>query len=62
MDQDINFSLSDPEGLGGDHQHSRETIEAEGDETCFLFNLSQNLRFNTEPNRPFYMRVDNHQI
>ncbi len=33
-----------------------------GDESCFLFNLSLNLRFNTMPGKMFYQKVDDNSI
>jgi hypothetical protein len=37
---------------------SQELLGSGGDATCFLFNLTQNLRFNTAPDRGPYQVTD----
>ena len=58
--QDDNDNESGLNRLGeGFKQQQREP---EGDETCFLFNLTKNLRFNAQPSRSFYTRADSEKI
>ena len=48
-----------PQIIGGFASHEWKAGNAVlGDETCFLFNLKQNLRFNARPELSFYQRTE----
>ena len=45
--------------IGGYASHEWKVNNSEkGDETCFLFNLTQNLRFNARPGAQFYQKTE----
>ena len=45
--------------IGGYASHQWKANNSErGDDTCFLFNLTQNLRFNARSDAPFYQKTE----
>lgn len=47
--------------IGGYASHQWKANNSErGDDTCFLFNLTQNLRFNARSDAPFYQKTEIH--
>ena len=55
----VNSTDKDSYIIGGYASHQWKANNAElGDENCFLFNLTQNLRFNARGDAPFYQKTE----